>query len=80
MGYGNGSIGEDRFHSYFLFMIAGHMKFAPDLLFSKVSQSLSRSDVFSTRELLEISGQFATVVQDKGNIVRQWRPNLAKYS
>lgn len=56
------------------------MKFAPDLLFSKVSQSLSRSDVFSTRELLEISGQFATVVQDKGNIVRQWRPNLAKYS
>ena len=62
------------------FMIAGHTKFAPDLLFSKVSRSFSRSDVFSTKELVKVARQFATVTHDKGNVVRQWRTNLDKYS
>ena len=33
------------------FLIAGHTKFVPDLLFSKVSQSFSKSDIFTTTEL-----------------------------
>ena len=35
------------------FMIAGHTKFSPDLLFSKISQSFNHSDVFTTDELKE---------------------------
>ena len=62
------------------FMIAGHTKFAPVLLFSKVSQPFSRSDGFSTKELVEVAGQFATVTHDEGNVVRQWRTNLERYS
>ncbi len=57
------------------FMIAGHTKFAPDLLFA---QSFSKSDIFSTQELVDIASLYATVTLDKGDIVRDWRTNLAK--
>ena len=46
----------------------------------KLSPAFTRSDVFSTTELAEIASQYSTVVIDKGNVVRQWRTNLAKYS
>ena len=55
-------------------MIAGHTKFSPDLLFAKVSQA------FTTTELAQIASRYSTVVIDKGDVVRQWRTNLAKYS
>ena len=48
-------------------MIAGHTKFSPDLLFAKVSQAFTRSDVFSTTELAEIASRYSTVVIDKGD-------------
>ena len=60
------------------FMIAGHTKFSHDLLFAKVSQAFTRSDVFSTTELAEIASRYSTVVIDKGDVVQQWRTNLAK--
>ena len=62
------------------FMIAGHTKFAPDLLFSKVSKSYSVSDVFTTSELCHNAESFASVVVDDGHIVRKWRDALSKYT
>ena len=46
----------------------------------KLLQAFTRSDVFSTTELAEIASRYSTVVIDKGDVVRQWRTNLAKYS
>ena len=48
------------------FLIAGHTKFSPDLLFSKIAQSYNRSDVFTTLELKEVISQYAEVVVDNG--------------
>ena len=63
------------------FMIAGHRKFSPDLLFSKIAQSFNRSDVFTTTDLKELAGRFADVVVDDGEIVVDWRtPLSAKYT
>jgi hypothetical protein len=62
------------------FMIAGHTKFAPDLLFSKVSKSYSVSDIFTTSELCDIPESFASVVVDDGHTVRKWRDALSKYT
>ena len=63
------------------FLIAGHTKFAPDLLFSKIAQSYNRSDVFTTEELKEIISPYAEVVIDEGKLVCNWRNPLArKYS
>ena len=46
------------------FMIAGHTKFVPYVLFSKASKSYSVSDVFTTSELCHIVESFASVVVD----------------
>ena len=62
------------------FLLAGHTKFAPDLLFSKVAQTFSKSDVFTTSELAEVAGQYADVVVDEGERVYKWRSSLVKYS
>lgn len=62
------------------FLVAGHTKFAPDLLFSSISQSYNRSDVFTTQELSEIVSAHATAVVDDGQIVCNWRDKLTKYS
>ena len=51
------------------FLIAGHTKFSPDLLFSKIAQSYNRSDVFNTIELSRIISQYADVIIDDGDIV-----------
>ena len=60
------------------FMIAGHTKFDPDLLFSKIAQSFNHSDVFSTTGLQVLVGRFAAVVVDDGNIVVNWRSPLSE--
>lgn len=60
------------------FMVAGHTKFAPDLLFSKIAKTYAKS-VFTTDELSRIIGQYATVTDD-GEIVCDWRNSLDKYS
>ena len=62
------------------FLIAGHTKFSPDLLFSKVAKTYNRSDVFTTEELGSIASQYATVTIDEGAIVCDWRAVLKKYS
>ena len=62
------------------FLISGHTKFAPDLLFSRIAQSYNRSDVFNTTELGQIAEQYANVVIDDGERVRPWRASLEKYS
>lgn len=36
------------------FMIAGHMKFPPDLLSAKIAQTYNRSDVVNTDHLKEV--------------------------
>jgi hypothetical protein len=46
------------------FPIAGHTKFAPDLLFCKVSQTVLRSDVFNTTELQEVAALYVYTVVD----------------
>lgn len=62
------------------FMIAGHTKFGPDLLFSKISQAYRTSDVFTTDELCHIAEPYASVIVDDGHIVRDWRGALSKYT
>ena len=49
-----------------LFMIAGHTKFGPDRLFSKVATTYARSDVFTTQELVAVASTYSTVVHDEG--------------
>ena len=63
MGWANELVQEGRFNILRIsFLIAGHMKFAPDLLFSKISHTFQRSDVFTTAELGEIAAKYASVV------------------
>ena len=62
------------------FLIAGHTKFSPDLLFSRIAQTYNKSDVFMTAELGEIVARYATVVIDDGTMVCDWRSVLTKYS
>ena len=60
------------------FLIAGHTKFAPDLLFSKIAQTYNRSDVFNTDELKEVISTYAEVVVDEGELVCDWRTPLSE--
>lgn len=64
------------------FLIAGHTKFSPDLLFSKIAKTYNGRDVFSTTELKDdVIAQYADVTEDDGSIVRVWREPLStKYS
>ena len=63
------------------FMIAGHTKFAPDQLFSITTRDFYSLDVFNESELITVMEKHATVVFDKGSIVRAWRKTVAnKYS
>ncbi len=62
------------------FMVAGHTKFSPDLLFSAISQTYNRNDVFTTDELQEIVSQHAEAVIDDGHLVHDWRSKLTKYT
>ena len=62
------------------FMIPGHTKFAPDLLFSKISKTYNKSDVFTTEELKNIIFPYAEVIVDDGSVVSDWRNKLSKYS
>ena len=62
------------------FLIAGHTKFSPDLLFSKIAQSYNRSDIFTSAELKETISQYADVIVDHGEIVCDWRSSMTKYS
>ena len=61
-------------------MIAGHTKFSVDRMFSRISQSYNRSDVFSTAELASCIQQYADTVIDKGEIVHTWQNLLVKYT
>ena len=62
------------------FLIAGHTKFSPDLSFAKIAKDYNQSDVFNTEELKDVIALHADVVVDQGEIVCDWRTNLAKYS
>ena len=62
------------------FLIAGHTKFSPDLLFSKIAQTYNRSDVFNTEELGDIVSRYAKVTIADGTMVYDWRSVLSKYS
>ena len=62
------------------FMIPGHTKFVPDLLFSKISKTYNKSDVFTTEELQKVILPYAEVIVDDGSIVSDWRNKLSKYS
>ena len=62
------------------FMLAGHTKFSVDQLFSQISQTFNRSDVFTTKELAGVAEAYATVLVDNGDIVTEWRPVLDKYT
>ena len=60
------------------FMVAGHTKFARDLLFSLTARDSYASNVFNERELVAVMEQHASVVIDSGRIVRVWRKTVAK--
>lgn len=62
------------------FLIAGHTEFSPDLLFSRISQTYNKSNVFTTQELKDVIARYADVVVDDGSIVCDWRNAMAKYS
>lgn len=81
MGWANEMVQQGKFDFIRIsFLIAGHTKFAPDLLFSKLSQTFTRSDIFTITELGKIAEQYAFVVIDEGERVYQWRSSLEKYS
>ena len=58
------------------FMIAGHTKFGVDRLFSQIAKSYNLSNVFSTKELSEITSLYGHTIIDSGDIVRPWRDSL----
>ena len=61
------------------FLVAGHTKFSPDLLFSKIAKTYNSRDVFSTAELkADVIAHYADVTEDDGSIVRVWREPVAK--
>ena len=63
------------------FMVPGHTKFAPDLLFSQIAKSYYKSDVFNETDLQLVVEQFSFVMIDNGGIVRTWREKVGeKYS
>lgn len=63
------------------FLIAGHTKFAPDRVFSKVAKTYSCSDVFNITELESVASNYSSVVIDDGDIVKTWREKTEeKYS
>ena len=81
LGWASELVQQDKFNFFRIsFMIAGHTKFAPDLLFSKIALTFQRSDVFTTAELGQIAAQYASVEIDDGEKVYQWRNQLEKYS
>ena len=62
------------------FLIAGHTKFSPDLLFSRIAQTYNKSDVFCTQELKDVIALYADITIDDGSIVCDWRNAMTKYS
>ena len=61
------------------FMIAGHTKFNVDRLFSKISISYNRSDIFNSDDLAAVVCLHAHVVTDaEGEIVKHWREQLGQ--
>ena len=62
------------------FLIAGHTKFSPDIVFAKIAKSYNRSDIFNSEDLQNVISQHADVTVDHGEIVHDWRENLTKYS
>jgi len=62
------------------FMIAGHTKFSVDQLFSRIAQSYNRSDVFTIAELGKVAEPYCSVVINQGEIVKEWRNPLTKYT
>ena len=61
-------------------MIAGHTKFSPDLIFSKIAKTYNQSDVFTTTKLKDLISRYADVTVDEGSIVCDWRNAMTKYS
>ena len=82
MGWAYEMVQQQRVHFFRIsFLIAGHTKFSPDLLFSKIAQSYNRSDVFTTGELKDVISTYAEVIIDEGSIVQDWRtPVTGKFS
>lgn len=63
------------------FLVAGHTKFSPDLLFLRIALTYNRSDIFTTQELKDIISQYANFTIDKGDLVCDWRESMSnKYS
>ena len=60
------------------FLLAGHTKFSPDILFSKIAKSYNRSDVFNTDELKDIVSPYAETIVDNGTMVCDWREVLSQ--
>ena len=81
LGWANEMVQQGKFDFIRIsFLIAGHTKFAPDLLFSRVSQTFTRSDVFNTIELGAIALQYAYTIIDDGELVQPWRSAMVKYT
>jgi len=59
------------------FLIAGHTKFSPHLIFSKITQSYNRSNVFCTEDLKQVIASHVNVTLE---IVHDWRIKQLKYS
>ena len=59
-------------------MLAGHTKFSVDQVFSKISNTNRRSDVFTTAQLGDIAGLYADVIIDNGELIFDWRNALAE--
>jgi len=61
------------------FMIPGHTKFSPDLLFSLISKTYNEQDVFNTQQLLELISQYASVTFISVHDFLTWKEYFEAY-
>lgn len=71
------TISQQKLEFRISFLIAGHTKFSPDLIFSKITQSYNCSNVFCTEDMKQVIAPHANVTVE---IVHDWRTNQLKYS
>ncbi len=62
-------------------MIPGHTKFEPDSMFAQIANRFYKTDVFNTKELLQVIGACSAVPHEMcSRDLRRWKGSLeAKY-
>ena len=62
------------------FLVSGHNKFFPDVLFANIVQTVNCNDVFNTDKLRHVAEQYANVMIEDMEREQPWRNALPKHS